>query len=1368
MQTADERTRATRPTGRDGGTPPSVAADSPRGISSRAFTGWLLAITAAGLALRWVYVLSARDDADLGRLTDSRWYFVAGRMLAEGWGFGNPLVWITEHHRYVPSAGHPPLYPVFLGAVSFLGLDTPLGARLATCVLGAGAVAVIGLAARELAGARAGLIAAGIAALYPVLWINDGMLLSETPFILFVALFLWSAACTWNRPNLRNVAAMSLWIALAALTRSEAVLFYPLGVLPLLLRVPGLATRARWERVGLAALVAVVVIGPWVAYSNNHRFDHPIFIVSGSGIAMSYGNCDQAYSGTYLGYWYWECGVGEVEGTKDETIIDTAARKQALDYARGHLSEQPKVIAARVGRMFHVYRVQQGLDFDTFFEVRPKWPARLALVTYYPVTLLGILGVVVLWRRKLSVAPYVAVTLTTIIGAALTFGITRYRVGFDVAAVVLAGVALDAIVRRVERRHCGDPRVIDTDQAGSSHSTCSTVDSDGRRRFLFALAAIALGALAIRVWWVLEGYSHYKVAGDALYYHLQGWTLADGKGFINPFDWYERGTVTQLAANPPLYSLFIGAVSRLGVWSVTGHRLASTLLGTGGVVMIGLVGRQIANARTGLIAAAIAAVYANLWINDGMLLPEPMTVLTMPIVLYAAFAFWKRPQISRAIGLGLALGLAALSRGEVIFLAPVLILPLLYGMHTLAIVERVKLLVVTALAMILLVGPWVGYNLTRFEEPVYMTDHWGTVLKAASCDEAWYGEYAGWYWFCQKGQPPGDTSQKDIVLRNEAIEYTRDHAGDLPVVMLEAPRPHVGRLQPAPDDPVQRDVGRPDVGRLGRRVLELLDAPPTRHRRAGDPAATPGSHHAVRRARDRRVDRSGHHLRRPALPGERGARSRDRRRRDHRRYLDPAPPAGRAIGTGRTGATSGTHGRSRRRTRIRPMTTAVTARPKSSRQFVIGLALIALLALAVRLWFVLVQHPDLPLAGDAYFYQLQAKAIASGHGFVDPGRFYLLHVTTPGAAHPPLYGSFLGVLDWVLGSGTVTMHRIESTVLGVVGVVVLGLTGRVVGGERLGLITAFIAAVYANLWINDGVLLSESMVVVVLACVLLASYSYWRRPRPIIAMWLGIALGLGVLTRAEIIFLAPLVGLPLVLRNQAHPMKTRVGHLVIVAAAVTVFTAPWVAYNLTRFEEPTLLTDSTWSVIRQGACDTSFEGPLMGWYGPDCVAKVAIPGDASQRDLVMRDEALDYLGDHTGRIPAVVAVRVARVWDVIWPRQSIQLNGVVEGRTVTASRIAIVQYWLLLPFAIAGVVLLWRRKAPVMPILAPAILVTIAAATTYGVLRYRASAEAGIVLAAAVSIDLLWSSFAARRARSDAGVPGSGPELAAAEPGAEG
>ena len=310
------------------------------------------------------------------------------------------------------------------------------------------------------------------------------------------------------------------------------------------------------------------------------------------------------------------------------------------------------------------------------------------------------------------------------------------------------------------------------------------------RRFLILLGVITVGALAVRVWWVLEGYSHYRVNGDALYYHLQAWTIADGKGFINPFDWYDHGRVVQLAANPPLYTTYLAAVSKLGFWSVTDHRLASTLLGTAAVAVIGLVARQIGSNRAGLIAAGIAAVYPNLWINDGMLLAEPMTALCMPLVLLAAYAFWRQPVVKRAVVLGLALGLAGLTRGEVIFLAPILMLPLLYGMHTLSLFERGKLLVVTALCMVVLIGPWVVYNLTRYEEPVYMTDHWGTVLKAASCDKAWYGEYSGWYWFCQKTQPPGDYSQRDIILRNQAIDYTKAHIDRLPMLMAI----RVGRL----------------------------------------------------------------------------------------------------------------------------------------------------------------------------------------------------------------------------------------------------------------------------------------------------------------------------------------------------------------------------------------------------------------------------------------------------------------------------------------------------------------------------------------------------------------------------------------------
>jgi hypothetical protein len=83
------------------------------------------------------------------------------------------------------------------------------------------------------------------------------------------------------------------------------------------------------------------------------------------------------------------------------------------------------------------------------------------------------------------------------------------------------------------------------------------------------------------------------------------------------------------------------------------------------------------------------------------------------------------------------------------------------------------------------------------------------------------------------------------------------------------------------------------------------------------------------------------------------------------------------------------------------------------------------------------------------------------------------------------------------------------------------------------------------------------------------------------------------------------------------------------------------------------------------------------------------------------------------------------------------------------------QYYVLMPPAIAGFIVLRRRRVPIMPLIAPAIVVTIAAALTYGVLRYRITVEPSIVLAAAVSIDVVWTSMTNRRRarRSTAGDP---------------
>jgi hypothetical protein len=65
----------------------------------------------------------------------------------------------------------------------------------------------------------------------------------------------------------------------------------------------------------------------------------------------------------------------------------------------------------------------------------------------------------------------------------------------------------------------------------------------------------------------------------------------------------------------------------------------------------------------------------------------------------------------------------------------------------------------------------------------------------------------------------------------------------------------------------------------------------------------------------------------------------------------------------------------------------------------------------------------------------------------------------------------------------------------------------------------------------------------------------------------------------------------------------------------------------------------------------------------------------------------------------------------------------------------LVSLWLLFLPAVAGGVMLHRRKTPIYPLLAFVVTIVIAVALAFGDERYRAGAEVSIVLLAAIGID---------------------------------
>ena len=158
------------------------------------------------------------------------------------------------------------------------------------------------------------------------------------------------------------------------------------------------------------------------------------------------------------------------------------------------------------------------------------------------------------------------------------------------------------------------------------------------------LAALGVFALAVRVTWVLVTRRDFALKGDDFFYHWQANALADGMGFLNPLTWKALGRIDPSGAHPPLYSMYLAVVSWFGGTTPLVHRLASCVLGAGGVVLIGLVARRIAGPRAMLLAAFLGAVYPMLWINDGMLISESMYVPLVALTLLCAYRLWESPR----------------------------------------------------------------------------------------------------------------------------------------------------------------------------------------------------------------------------------------------------------------------------------------------------------------------------------------------------------------------------------------------------------------------------------------------------------------------------------------------------------------------------------------------------------------------------------------------------------------------------------------------------------------------------------------------------------------------------------------------------
>ena len=388
------------------------------------------------------------------------------------------------------------------------------------------------------------------------------------------------------------------------------------------------------------------------------------------------------------------------------------------------------------------------------------------------------------------------------------------------------------------------------------------------RWFPLGLAAVAVGALALRVVYVLGWQHPTSVIGDAYYYHHAANLLAHGHGFPHPYRLLRDHVRTPGAQHPPLYIVTLALGSLVGLSSFLGHQLLSCLLGTVTVVLIALITRRLSGAAAGLVAAGVAAVYPNLWLNDGLVLSETLVQTMSALVVLTAYVFWQRRSDGSVAMLGVVVGLAALTRAELVLLAVVLVAPLCLLARPLALRHRVALLGVAAAGFLVVVAPWCVYNLTRYAKPVLVTTGLDPTLVVSNCDDTYFGRDRG-YWSYRCLTKPADPAGRRVAAGCGLSAHRpglRDGAqGSRSAGGGRAGRADVRPVPPAAPDPA-RHHREAAAARLTGRTRHVLRPGGVLRRRRGAAPST-GEAAVAAGVADRGRRRGGRaHVRADALP----------------------------------------------------------------------------------------------------------------------------------------------------------------------------------------------------------------------------------------------------------------------------------------------------------------------------------------------------------------------------------------------------------------------------------------------------------------------------------------------------------------------
>ena len=305
-----------------------------------------------------------------------------------------------------------------------------------------------------------------------------------------------------------------------------------------------------------------------------------------------------------------------------------------------------------------------------------------------------------------------------------------------------------------------------------------------RSRSWIAPAAIVVVALVVRLVVVVAD-TGYEPGNDAFEYDLQARAVAEDGSYTRSLYLIQGGPS---AVRSPGYTYFLGGIYALSGDSVTAGRIAGAVLGALAVLLLYLIARRIWGRRTGLVAAALAALFPPLVLLSRDLLSESLFIALELGAVLCVLNFRRSGGMLRwAAAAGALCGMAALTRNTGL----ALLLAMALGVWILR--PRLRLLSLAAPAVMiacaaLVIAPWTIRNAIEFGRFLPLTTSPG-IATAGTYNEVSHGDgatHGAWRdpqlvprflpLFVTAGIDEGTV---DATLRREAREFAWEHPGYL-------------------------------------------------------------------------------------------------------------------------------------------------------------------------------------------------------------------------------------------------------------------------------------------------------------------------------------------------------------------------------------------------------------------------------------------------------------------------------------------------------------------------------------------------------------------------------------------------------------